>query len=186
MNVLLLLLALGSYYLYQSGHLPESVLTEIPAFTQYDPLFHEASAAHNVPWRWIKAVCAQESNYGQAFSVAIGALDPNDVLGSASSDKKSWGLMQLTLPTAQGIRPGVTVAELNDPATSVDLGAAYLSQLMHIFPGDRTSVFRAYNGGPGFVHTALGQRDTPAYAASVENHLQAILAAEPGDEMEIG
>ena len=156
------------------------------AFTRWDSLFRASSKTHGVPWRWIKAVCWVESDLGRAASVKRGLEFPDDVEGSKSSDGKSWGLMQVTLPTANDVRPGTTVAMLNNPVVSVDCGARVLARNMRAFPKDPTSVFRAYNGGLGFAKTVLGQRDTPAYAAKVISKIEMIQKKQPGNELEIG
>ena len=155
-------------------------------FTRWDTLFHSASKAHGVPWRWIKAVCWVESDLGRAASVKRGLEFPDDVEGSKSSDGKSWGLMQVTLPTANDVRPGTTVSMLNNPVISIDCGSRVLARNMRHFPKDPVSVFRAYNGGLGFNSTVAGKRDTPAYAAKVISKIEMIQKKQPGNELEIG
>lgn len=156
-------------------------------FTDYDPMFHAASAQYGVPWRWIKAVAWNESSIGTAPSVAYGILFPDAEDESKSSDGKSWGIMQVTLSTARGLDPDVTVSRLNNPAYSILLGTKYLAQLIKRFGiSDRESVIRAYNGGPGFRNTVAGQRDTPIYYDRFVSHLNQILDRQPGNEREIG
>lgn len=163
-----------------------TVNLETDLFTRFDDLFRNSGRVNHVPWRWIKAICWTESNLGRDSSVAQGINNPLDISGSTSSDGLSWGLMQTILSTSNEVRPGTTVAMLNDPATSVEVGARILARNMQHFPGDKVSIFRAYNGGLGFSRTVAGQRDTPAYAAKVQDRLDRILNAQPGDEMEFG
>jgi soluble lytic murein transglycosylase-like protein len=57
--------------------------------------------------------------------------------------------MQVTLTTAQDLRSGTTVADLNNPTISIDLGAKYLSQMLKRYSGNIERAVKAYNQGPG-------------------------------------
>lgn len=151
------------------------------SFYQWDSLIKHYAQIYGVPWRWIKAVCLIESDLGRNPRVAKGLQNPHDVEASKSSDGLSWGLMQVTLPTARGLA-GRTISaeELNNPDTCMDLGVHLLSQNIARFGlDDRESVIRAYNGGPRF-----GAATVPYY-----NKFTAALAriqkTQPGDEMEV-
>lgn len=144
----------------------ESAAKMIDPFYNWDSLIKKYSSIYNVPFEWIKAIMMNESNLGQAPSVKRGLLNPSDIEGSKSSDGKSWGLMQLTLPTARMFEPLVTEAGLNDPEISIRIGAKYLAYLMAKNPAPFTKmefIVRAYNGGPGFNSTVKGRNDTPIY-----------------------
>jgi membrane-bound lytic murein transglycosylase MltF len=82
-----------------------------------------------------------------------GSKNPNDVEASKSSDGKSWGLMQVTLKTAQWLDPKATVAKLNNPEYSIDLAAKYLKFLFDYFPQVDSRriewVVKSYNQGQG-------------------------------------
>ena len=149
-------------------------------FNRWDGLYKKWGAYYSVPWRWMKAIDIQESQQGQAKSVAEGIAHPDDVEGSTSSDGKSWGIGQETLATASALEHHpVTPQDLNDPETSIRIQAELLAQLISTFGiDDRESVVRAYNGGPHF-----GAATDPYYAAFVKN-IAKVLAANPGDEME--
>lgn len=193
MNPLFFIALAGGLYLLFSGDAGVAdALTSLDSFasddpfTQWDSLIQNESSQQEVPWRWTKAIVAVESSYGQAASVAYGISNPTDIDGSKSSDGKSWGLMQLTLPTAQQFLPGITAVDLNNPGTNVQAGTMYLASLIDDFgTGDPESVFRGYNGGPGFANTVAGQRDTPAYWAKIQAALADIMAKQPGDELEV-
>lgn len=150
-------------------------------FTKWDYLFHQYSSAYSVPWRWMKAICMNESNLGQARSVAEGLANPSDVSGSASSDGKSWGLMQTTLPTARQFESAVTEVALNDPNVSVRIAAKYIQWVMNNYFDDEESVVRAYNGGPGFKDAS-----TNTYWSRYKANMATIQARQPGNENEIG
>lgn len=122
-------------------------------WTKYDDLFHQEGDNNGVDWTWLKAFALNESNLGRAPSVARGISSPSDVEGSKSSDGKSWGLMQTTIPTAQGIDPAATPEKLNDPSYSISIGAQYIAQLQSMFssvdPRYAEWVVKSYNQGPG-------------------------------------
>lgn len=121
-----------------------------PAFTRFDSLFKFYAARHGIPdWRWLKAIAGIESNYGDAPSVRNGILRPDDISASASSDKKSWGVMQTVVATANDMRAGVTVPMLNDPETSIDIGAKYFAWLLKRYNGQVDRAVKGYNQGPG-------------------------------------
>lgn len=156
-------------------------------FYRFDHQFRWASRKHGVPWRWIKAVAMVESNLGRAKSVAHGILNPTDVEGSKSSDGKSWGIMQTTIPTSIDMVGSVATPEwLNKPENSIDVGAAYLKWLMQRMGNDRERIMRAYNGGPGYMVTALGPSMTAVYYGKITSALLEIQKRQPGNEMEIG
>lgn len=153
-------------------------VTSDDSFTQWDALFQKYGSQYNVPWRWMKAICMNESSLGQDSSVQAGMRNPGSDDGW-SSDGLSRGLMQMTLKTAQALMPGVSVAQLDDPDTNVRLSGMLLAQLIGQFGmDDRESVIRAYNGGPKF-----GAATLPYYTKFVA-HLAIVMAHQPGDELE--
>lgn len=156
-----------------------AAMTDDPSFTQWDSFFQQYGAQSAVPWRWLKAICMNESSLGQAKSVLVGLSDPSNVDGSKSSDGLSWGLMQVTLATANGLVGPVTPQYLNDPGNSVRLGAMLVAQLIKTFGiDDRQSVIRAYNGGPKF-----GAATIPYYTRFQAN-LAVVMSNQPGNELE--
>ncbi len=122
-------------------------------WTRFDSLFNHYGKKYGVPAETLKAIAMNESLLGTERSVARGLLNPKDVEGSKSSDGKSWGIMQVTLKTAQGIDAKATPEKLNDPAYSIDLAAQYIAQLMRQFskndPRYWEYVVKSYNQGPG-------------------------------------
>ena len=137
--------------------------TQVSEFNAWDSLIQKYSSRSGVPWKWVKAIMIIESDLGRAPSVKRGLLSPDDVNGSKSSDGKSWGLMQVTLPTARQFESSVTEAGLNDPEISVRIGCKYIAYLYKLKNKDREAVVRSYNGGPGYLKTARGISDTPGY-----------------------
>jgi len=152
---------------------------EVSEFNQWDSLIKRYAVEYNIPWEWVKAIMINESNLGKASSVKRGLENPLDIEGSKSSDGKSWGLMQLTLPTARMFESAVTEAGLNDPETSVRIACKYIAWLMARNYGgfaQQAFVVRAYNGGPGFANTVAGKRDTPAYYTRFKSNLAKVMA----------
>lgn len=155
------------------------------SWTQYDALFMSAQKKYAVDWRWLKAFALNESNLGQEKSVAYGILHPEDAEKSKSSDGKSWGLMQVTLTTAQSLDPSATVAKLNDPAYSIDLAAKYVAQLKKMFsPLDLRFleyVVKSYNQGPGNTKNEI-KGSSPGYAneywSRFQRNLNRVLEAQ--------
>ncbi len=122
---------------------------------RWDNLFKTMGAKHSVDWKILKAICMTESSLGTNKSVALGLANPKNTSGSASSDGKSWGLMQVRLKTARDLDLLVTPEKLNNAEYSIDLAAKYVSQLKKIFrtPDVRYLewVIKSYNSGPGNV-----------------------------------
>lgn len=158
------------------------------SFTVFDALFKKYGKRFSVPWRWLKATAMTESSLGQAKSVRAGILEPKNIEKSVSSDGKSWGLMQTTLPTAREIAGVIVTASwLNVPENSVRVGAEYFARMISRFGlSDRESIVRAYNGGPGFKSTVQGRTLTPIYYAKWVSNLAVIMQKQPGDELERG
>lgn len=189
MNPVLLIgvLSLGVYFFKKDEIEDEITVTlQSDSFTKYDSLIRQASRAHNVPWRWIKAIGWIESDLGRDSSVRRGIDVPSDYKNSVSTDGKSYGFMQTILTTSNEVRPGTTIEMLNNPAISIDVGTRVIARNMRIFPGNLEFIVRAYNGGPGFQNTKAGVRDTPIYWAKFQQKLAKILEIQPGNEKEIG
>lgn len=107
------------------------------------PLVHtdmvqEQARVQGIQPAWIMGVMRRES-----------AFDPN-----AASGADAFGLMQLILPTARHVasKLGLTVNNKDDvlqPATNIQLGSAYLRDMLAKFGGNYAQATAAYNAGPG-------------------------------------
>jgi len=161
-------------------------VTDSPAFTKWDGLIKQKAAAYKIPWRWMKVIILNESSNGQNKRVLAGLADPKDVEGSKSSDGKSWGLFQITLPTAKALmKREVTPIELNNPDLSAELCAKLLKELIGRYGLDFEKVMRDYNGGPNAnnplkVNYAL----TTPYLLKSKTNLAIVMAKQPGNELE--
>ncbi len=111
---------------------------------------HAASARHQVDEHLVEAVAWQESGFNTA------ALSP----------KGARGVMQLMPQTARALGVDAT-----DPASNIDGGADYLSQMLRRFDGDTTKALAAYNAGPEAVERYRG---VPPYAETIA-YVDAIL-----------
>lgn len=102
--------------------------------TPYDSLFAEASAKHGVPVAVLKAIAAKESRFNP------GAVGVNE---NGTTDH---GIMQ---HNSRFMRErGLTADNWRDPATNINAGAAFLSQLRKR-KGNWRDAIGAYNGtGP--------------------------------------
>lgn len=101
---------------------------------QWSGLIAAAAAASGVRAELIEAVIEHESA-GQPDAVGDGGL--------------AKGLMQMHPQAAQDV--GVRWADLGDPATAINAGAAYLARMLALFGGDETWALAAYNQGPGVM-----------------------------------
>jgi hypothetical protein len=129
------------------------------------PIIQKHARENGLDWQMLAAVIKIESDYGRERSVALGLEHP-DHPDSVSWDKQSYGLGQLTPPTAARVRVGgrpYTRKELNNPETSVRLAARFLKELKTHYFKDLEGVIRGYNGGPGWRLTEKGRRDTAIY-----------------------
>jgi len=78
----------------------------------------------------------------------------------AVSDKNAMGLMQILPSTGEWLAPQVGVQwhgpqTLFDPVANVQLGVAYLRQLVDRYDGNLSAALAAYNWGPGHIDGRL-------------------------------
>lgn len=107
------------------------------------PLIHtdlvlEQARSQGIQPAWVLGVMRRES-----------AFDAN-----AESGAKALGLMQLIPPTARAVgnKLGLAINGKDDilqPATNVQLGSAYLREMLGTFSGNYAQATAAYNAGPG-------------------------------------
>ncbi|OFZ13447.1 MAG: hypothetical protein A2X86_10340 [Bdellovibrionales bacterium GWA2_49_15] len=117
-------------------------------WSRFDSLFKKYASINNLDWRWLKTFCMKETSLGYHPKVARGLAFPNDVDGSTSEDKKSWGLMQLILPTASSLAGrNITPIDLNNPEISIQLSAKYIGVLNKRYKGNIRDIAMAYNQG---------------------------------------
>lgn len=108
-------------------------------WTKYDAMFKEHAAKNGLDWKMLKAIAMNESSLGQ---------DSRVERKEWSSDGKSRGLMQLTLPTARDFEL-VEAKDLDDAETSVRIAAKFLHALSLTFMGDKQKIVMSYNQGAG-------------------------------------
>lgn len=100
------------------------------------PYLNAAIAAHGLDGALIYGQCNQESHF-----------DPNAFANDRNGG--SYGLMQMSLPTAQGLGYTGSAEGLFDPTTNCNLGCALMAQLLARYNGDASKALAAYNAGPG-------------------------------------
>lgn len=131
----------------------ETVEEHLDSWNLYDNLFQKWGQVYGVDPDFLKAIALNESSLGRAPSVERGLEDPHDIEGSKSTDGLSWGLMQVTIKTAEGLDPAATKAKLNDPNYSVKLAAELFAQNQNTFnrsePRWLEWVVKSYNQGAG-------------------------------------
>lgn len=103
----------------------------------------------------------------------------------AVSPAGAYGLMQLMPPTARSLSPdtrSLRAAHLFNPVLNIELGTAYLSQLVHRFDGDLPRALIAYNAGPSvarsLVRGSATQRRLQAYPRAVFDAYRDLLLAQ--------
>jgi soluble lytic murein transglycosylase len=106
----------------------------------FEDLVTQSSQAQGVLPAWVLGVIRRESAFDQQARSSVNAL----------------GLMQLMPATARhvGKRLGLTLNANDDilhPATNVELGSAYLKEMLKRFDGDYARATAAYNAGPGRI-----------------------------------
>ncbi|HEX5725042.1 MAG TPA: lytic transglycosylase domain-containing protein [Longimicrobiaceae bacterium] len=80
---------------------------------------------------------------------------------SATSYVGAIGLTQLMPATARWLKPGVTVSQLRDSETNLNIGFRYLRDLIEKYDGDTELALLAYNRGPGTVDRVLRRGGNP-------------------------
>lgn len=80
---------------------------------------------------------------------------------AATSHVGAVGLTQLMPRTAAWIKPGVTVRDLRDQRTNLQIGFKYLNDLLDKYDGDTQLALLAYNRGPGTVDRVLKRGGNP-------------------------
>ncbi|WP_274436668.1 lytic transglycosylase domain-containing protein [Alicyclobacillus sp. ALC3] len=129
-----------------------------------------AAAQYRIPAVLIAGVMSQESS-GNEYSSSGGVL---------TSSTGAMGLMQIEPSTASGMYLNGTyignsvMADLSNPATNIQIGAMYLSELYHEFGNNPVEAESAYNAGPGGEQQALSQGYQVAQNAQTLNYVNQI------------
>lgn len=142
----LLLLGTGIGFLFYSK---ETAVNDT-VNNSYDGLFQKYGAQYGINWKILKRIAWIESKIGTYRSVRDGITNPSDTVKSASQDGKSWGIMQVTIPTARDYDGAATAVKMNNPEYSIKIGAQHLGFLKkRYFPTSERDLVMAYNQGQG-------------------------------------
>jgi soluble lytic murein transglycosylase-like protein len=120
--------------------------------TPYSDLIDAAAAKYGIDAAVLRGLIRQESGFNPGAGSPAGAQ----------------GLTQLMPATAASLG----VADVHDPAQSIDGGAHYLRMQLDRFDGDYTKALAAYNAGPGAVQRYGG---VPPYAET-RNYVTNVLS----------
>jgi soluble lytic murein transglycosylase len=122
----------------QQSTVPEEILRAYYPLDYQDTIV-AAARANGLPPSLVAGIIRQES-----------AFDPR-----ATSPVGARGLMQLMPPTAKEMASRLDVRSprngLYDPEYSIELGAAYVKQLLRMFDGNVELALAGYNGGPNRI-----------------------------------
>jgi soluble lytic murein transglycosylase len=118
---------------------------------QFEALIKKHATNNEIPAAWVYGVTRRES-----------AFDAN-----IASSAKAQGLMQLIPPTARAVARKLKLPKLakNDiliPNTNIQLGSAYLKELLERFEGNFAKASAAYNAGPHRIPKWLPDRELEA------------------------
>jgi peptidoglycan lytic transglycosylase len=141
----------------QQSAVPEEILRAYYPL-DYEDTIRAAAAANGLPAWLVAGIIRQES-----------AFDPR-----ATSPVGARGLMQLMPATAREMADRLDKSYgadgLYDPELSIELGAAYLAQLIKMFDGNVELAVASYNGGPNRILRMWNEAGpTPELDDFVEN-----------------
>lgn len=145
--------------------------TEKQKFFSLDGLFKLHGAINGIEWRWIKAICKQESNLGR---------DPRTIAGKVSYDGLSYGVMQIA--EGRGSKKEIEIkgfggeTKLNDANYSIGQASKLIAYLSRKYKNNANKVFLAYNQGE--INTDRGKDYTRNYAQKIFVHLNWIKSNE--------
>lgn len=143
----------GLLLLGKKEEISDAIEVRMDSWTQFDSFFKKSAQKYSVDWTWLKAIALNESSLGKHPRVARGLLAPKDIEGSKSEDGKSWGLMQVTVPTARDFDKTATEEKLNNAEYSIDIAAKFIAFLKKQFPPNDPRltewIIKSYNQGAG-------------------------------------
>lgn len=127
----------------------------------YQGLINQYAGAQGIPPAMVAAIMQEESGG-----------DPNaeNLSGGDAARGGSYGLMQVSLLTAQGYGYTGDASGLLDPDTNLEYATAYLGDLFREYGGDVNDTIAAYNAGsPRHVN------GDPSQPYTNEGYVQAVL-----------
>jgi soluble lytic murein transglycosylase-like protein len=123
-------------------------MLEVKAMNTYPTEIAAAASKHGVPLPLLTAQVAHESNF-DPFAIgdggeALGLLQVHP--GAASDVGGNWAILKAAISNKD---------EALAVQLSLDIGAAYLAQMLTLFEDDPKLALMAYNQGPTVISRAL-------------------------------
>ncbi len=116
---------------------------------EYQREIADAAARHQISPYLIAAVIKAESNWNPQAQSHVGAIGLMQVMPDTAQDMARWGKVDAAKFSPEN---------LNDPATNIEYGTAYLRYLVDRYH-EIEPVIAAYNAGPGRVDTWIKSGD---------------------------
>lgn len=137
---------------------------------KYESEITASAARHNVDPYLVAAVIRTESSWDATAQSSTGARGLMQLMPETAQDMVDKGLVDGSFYSAEN---------LEDPATNIEFGCAYLAYLSSYFNGATDRAIAAYNAGMGNVdnwaqedttlHNAITFPETQAYLVRVNN-----------------
>lgn len=119
------------------------------AVSDYTSIIQAAASRYSVPAPLIAAIMEQESQ---------GNPNAANLTGGDAALGGSYGLMQMSLSTAQALGYDGDTQGLYDPTTNIYLGTQYLADLLGQTGGNIDAAISGYNAGLSSVRPGDGKR----------------------------
>lgn len=136
---------------------------------KYEQAIVQSAARHGVDPYLVAAVIRTESSWNPTARSSQGAQGLMQLMPETATEMEQRGLVSTSYSASQ----------LDDPATNIEFGCAYLSYLLSYFNGATDRAIAAYNAGMGNVddwsqqgtalHNAITFPETQAYLIRVNN-----------------
>lgn len=110
---------------------------------------------YGIPYRLASQIGKYADKYGIPHRIAFRLVQHESRFDTAANNPASTatGLTQILLPTAQKFVPGITVAQLENPETNLNLGFRFLHNMNRRYKGNWWRTLVAFSDGPAVADT---------------------------------